>query len=360
MRGKDQRPEVLFSYVSLETRIPADHPLRPIREIVDEALRKLSPAFSRLYAREGRPSIPPERLLRALLLQAFYTVRSERQLMEQLNYNLLFRWFVGLSTDDPVWDATVFCKNRDRLLDGDIACKFMTAVLNLPQVRQLLSSEHFSVDGTLIEAWASMKSFVPKDGSNPPASGRGRNAARDFHGEKRKNDTHSSTTDPDARLFRKGAGKEAKLCHMGHLMTENCNALIVDAQLTEANGTAERTTALEMIDDNARPGSTVGGDKNYDTSDFVAGCRKRGCTPHVSQNNTNRRSAIDARTTRHAGHRISTIKRKQIEEAFGWIKTVGGLRKTRHRGRSLVEWFFVLTATAYNLVRIPKLLAATG
>ncbi len=360
MRGKDQRPEVLFSYVSLETRIPADHPLRPIREIVDEALRKLSPAFSRLYAREGRPSIPPERLLRALLLQAFYTVRSERQLMEQLNYNLLFRWFVGLSTDDPVWDATVFCKNRDRLLDGDIACKFMTAVLNLPQVRQLLSSEHFSVDGTLIEAWASMKSFVPKDGSNPPASGGGRNAERDFHGEKRKNDTHSSTTDPDARLFRKGAGKEAKLCHMGHLMMENRNALIVDAQLTEANGTAERTTALEMIDDNARPGSTVGGDKNYDTSDFVAGCRKRGCTPHVSQNNTNRRSAIDARTTRHAGHRISTIKRKQIEEAFGWIKTVGGLRKTRHRGRSLVEWFFVLTATAYNLVRIPKLLAATG
>jgi transposase len=359
MRGKDQRPEVLFSYVSLETRIPADHPLRPIREIVDEALRKLSPAFSRLYAREGRPSIPPERLLRALLLQAFYTVRSERQLMEQLNYNLLFRWFVGLSTDDPVWDATVFCKNRDRLLDGDIACKFMTAVLNLPQVRQLLSSEHFSVDGTLIEAWASMKSFVPKDGSNPPAAGAGRNAERDFHGEKRKNDTHCSTTDPDARLFRKGAGKEAKLCHMGHLMMENRNALIVDAQLTEATGTAERTTALEMIDDNARPGSTVGGDKNYDTSDFVAGCRKRGCTPHVSQNNTNRRSAIDARTTRHAGHRISTIKRKQIEEAFGWIKTVGGLRKTRHRGRPLVEWFFVLTATAYNLVRIPKLLAAT-
>jgi transposase len=359
MRGKDQQPEVLFSYVSLETRIPADHPLRPIREIVDEALRKLSPAFSRLYAREGRPSIPPERLLRALLLQAFYTVRSERQLMEQLNYNLLFRWFVGLSTDDPVWDATVFCKNRDRLLDGDIACKFMTAVLNLPQVRQLLSSEHFSVDGTLIEAWASMKSFVPKDGSNPPAAGAGRNAERDFHGEKRKNDTHCSTTDPDARLFRKGAGKEAKLCHMGHLMMENRNALIVDAQLTEATGTAERTTALEMIDDNARPGSTVGGDKNYDTSDFVAGCRKRGCTPHVSQNNTNRRSAIDARTTRHAGHRISTIKRKQIEEAFGWIKTVGGLRKTRHRGRPLVEWFFVLTATAYNLVRIPKLLAAT-
>jgi transposase len=360
MRGKDQRSEVLFSYVSLETRIPADHPLRAIREVVDEALRKLSPAFTRLYAREGRPSIPPERLLRALLLQAFYTVRSERQLMEQLDYNLLFRWFVGLSTDDPVWDATVFCKNRDRLLDGDIARRFMTTVLNLPRVRELLSREHFSVDGTLIEAWASMKSFVPKDGSNPPAAGAGRNAERDFHGEKRKNDTHSSTTDPDARLFRKGAGKEAKLCHMGHLMMENRNALIVDARLTEANGTAERTTALDMIDDNARSGSTVGGDKNYDTADFVAGSRKRGCTPHVSQNNTNRRSAIDARTTRHPGYRISTIKRKQIEEAFGWIKTVGGLRKTRHCGRALVEWFFVLTATAYNLVRIPKLLAATG
>jgi transposase len=264
MRGKDQRSEVLFSYVSLEMRIPADHPLRPIREIVDEALRKLSPAFSRLYAREGRPSIPPERLLRALLLQAFFTVRSERQLMEQLDYNLLFRWFVGLAADDPVWDATVFCKNRDRLLSGDIARKFMITVLNLPQVRQLVSSEHFSVDGTLIEAWASMKSFVPKDGSNPPASGGGRNSERDFHGEKRKNDTHSSTTDPDARLFRKGAGKEAKLCHMGHLMMENRNALIVDARLTEANGTAERTTALDMIDDNARPRSTVGGDKNYD------------------------------------------------------------------------------------------------
>jgi transposase len=360
MRGKDQRSEVLFSYVSLETRIPADHPLRPIREIVNEALRKLSPAFSKLYAREGRPSIPPERLLRALLLQAFYTVRSERQLMEQLNYNLLFRWFVGLSTDDLVWDATVFCKNRDRLLDGDIAHKFMTALLNLPQVRQLLSSEHFSVDGTLIEAWASMKSFVRKDDNSPPAPGGGRNAERDFHGEKRKNDTHFSTTDPDARLFRKGAGKEAKLCHMGHVMMENRNALIVDARLTEANGTAERATALDMIDDNAGTGSTVGADKNYDTAEFVAGCRERGCTPHVSQNNTNRRSAIDERTTRHPGYRISTVKRKQIEEAFGWIKTVGGFRKTRHCGRGLVEWFFVLTAAAYNLVRIPKLLAATG
>jgi transposase len=363
MRGEDQRSEGFFSYVRLEARIAADHPLRAIRELVDAALSGLSRAFDRLYAREGRPSIPPERLLRALLLQAFYTVRSERQLMEQLDYNLLFRWFVGLSADDPVWDATVFCKNRDRLLDGDIAAKFFASVLNLPQVGKLLSSEHFSVDGTLIEAWASMKSFAPKAGGGKPPSGKdsgGRNAERNFHGEKRKNDTHSSTTDPDARLFRKGAGKEAKLCHMGHLMMENRNGLIVDARLTEANGTAERTTALDMIEDNARPGSTVGGDKNYDTADFVAGCRKRGCTPHVSQNDTNRRSAIDARTTRHPGYRISTIKRKRIEEPFGWMKTVGGLRKTRHRGRGLVEWFFVLTATAYNLVRIPKILAAAG
>ncbi len=365
MRGEDQRSEGIFSYVRLEERVPADHPLRAIRELTDAALKELSRDFNKLYSRDGRPSIPPERLLRALLLQAFYTVRSERQLMEQLDYNLLFRWFIGLSMDDPVWDATVFCKNRDRLLNGDIAAKFFASVLNLPQIKGLLSSEHFSVDGTLIEAWASMKSFVPKDGGDPPSgksqggSG-GRNAERDFHGEKRKNDTHSSTTDPDARLFRKGAGKEAKLCHMGHLMMENRNGLIVDARLTEANGTAERTTALDMIEENASRGSTVGGDKNYDTADFVAGCRERGCTPHVSQNDTNRRSAIDARTTRHAGYRISTIKRKRIEEPFGWMKTVGGLRKTRHRGHDLVEWFFVLTATAYNLVRIPKILAATG
>ena len=365
MRGEDLQSEGFFSYLRLEQRVPVDHPLRAIRELVDAALKELSRDFNKLYARDGRPSIPPERLLRALLVQAFYTVRSERQLMEQLDYNLLFRWFVGLSIDDPVWDATVFCKNRDRLLDGDIAARFFVAVLNLPHVRKLLSSEHFSVDGTLIEAWASMKSFVPKDDSDPPSGKhddgcQGRNAERNFHREKRRNDTHSSTTDPDARLFRKGAGKEAKLCHMGHLMTENRNGLIVDARLTEANGTAERTTALDMIEDNARPGSTVGADKNYDTADFVAGCRERSCTPHVSQNDTNRRSAIDGRTVRHPGYRISTIKRKRIEEPFGWIKTVGGLRKTRHRGRGLVEWFFVLTAAAYNLIRIPKLLAAAA
>src|ERR1700752_297706 len=365
MRGWDARSDALFSYVSCEARVPKDHPLRPIRQIVDEALAALSPEFEKLYARFGRPSIPPERLLRTLLLQAFYAVRSELQLMEQLNYNLLFRWFVGLSIDDPVWDPTVFCKNRDRLLDGDIARRFMVSVLNLPEVHSLLSNEHFSVDGTLIEAWASMKSFVPKDGDQRSSGGRnrsggGRNAERDFHGEKRKNDTHASTTDPDARLFRKGAGKEAKLCHMGHVMMENRNGLLVDARVTEANGTAERTTALAMIEDKAKPSSTVGGDKNYDTAEFVAGCRERGCPPPVSQDDTNRRSAIDARTTRHPGYRLSTISRKRIEEPFGWIKTVGGLRKARHRGRDLVEWLFVLTAAAYNLVRIPKMLATTG
>jgi len=347
----------MFSYVRLEERVPADHPLRAIRALVDAVLSELSPAFETLYARVGRPSVPPEHLLRALLLQAFYTVRSERLLMEQLDYNLLFRWFVGLSMDEVVWDASVFCKNRDRLLDGDIAAKFMAGVLNLPRVKRLLSSEHFSVDGTLIEAWASMKSFVPKDGSGPPPAGGGRNAERDFHGEKRCNDTHASTTDPDARLFRKGQGKEAKLCHMGHILTENRHGLIVDARLTEANGTAECATALDMVEDHAGRRSTLGADKSYDTAGFVAGCRARGCVPHVAQNDTHRRSAIDRRTTRHPGYAISQIKRKRIEEPFGWIKTVGGLRKTRHRGRPLVEWLFVLTAAAYNLIRIPKLLA---
>jgi transposase len=359
VRGEHHKPEGMFSYVRLEERVPQNHPLRAIRALIDAVLSELSPEFEKLYSRVGRPSIPPEHLLRALLLQAFYTVRSERLLMEQLDYNLLFRWFVGLSVDDAVWDASTFCKNRDRLLDGDIAAKFMVGVLNLPQVKKLLSSEHFSVDGTLIEAWASMKSFVRKDGSDPPppADG-GRNAERDFHGEKRSNDTHASTTDPDARLFRKGKGKEAKLCHMGHILTENRQGLIVDARLTEASGTAECATALAMVEDNLGAGSTLGADKNYDTAAFVAGCRARGCVPHVAQNTSNRRSAIDARTTRHPGYAISMVKRKRIEEPFGWMKTVGGLRKTRHRGRSLVEWFFVLTAAAYNLIRIPKLLAA--
>jgi len=359
MRGEDRQSAGLFSYVRLEERVPADHPLRAIRALVNAALGDLSAEIAALYAATGRPSIPPERLLRALLLQAFYTVRSERLLMEQLDYNLLFRWFVGLEMDDPVWDATVFSKNRDRLLDGDIARRFLAAVLNRPELRQLLSDEHFSVDGTLIEAWASMKSFVPKDGGDEPPAGAGRNAERDFHGERRSNDTHASTTDPEARLARKGKGKEAKLAYAGHLLTENRHGLIVDACLTAATGTAEREAALDMIAERGR-GITVGADKGYDAAEFVAECRALGCTPHLAQNVVNRRSAVDGRTTRHPGYAVSQQKRKQIEEPFGWFKTTGGLRKTRHRGRALVEWFFMLTAAAYNLIRIPKLLAATG
>src|SRR5690349_7018170 len=291
MRGWDARSDALFSYVSCETRVPKDHPLRPIRQIVDEALRALSPEFERLYARFGRPSIPPERLLRALLLQAFYSVRSEKQLMEQLDYNLLFRWFVGLSVDAAVWDETVFTKNRERLIEGDIARKFMAAVLDQGSVKALLSDEHFSVDGTLIEAWASMKSFRPKDGSGePPALGR--NGARDFHGERRSNETHASTTDPDARLYKKAEGQAAKLCHMGHVLIENRSCLVVDARTTLASGTAEREAAVAMIE--AIPGQhriTVGCDKAYDTQDFVADMRGLGATPHVTQNDTGRRSA---------------------------------------------------------------------
>jgi len=359
MRGEDRKLAGMFSYVRLEERVPADHPLRAIRARVDAALADLSPAFAKLYADVGRPSIPPERLLRALLLQAFYTVRSERQLMEQLDYNLLFRWFVGLEMDEAVWHPTAFTTNRDRLLDGDIARRFLAAILGRPEVRGLLSSEHFTVDGTLIEAWASMKSFQPKDGSVAPPQGGGRNPERDFHGEKRTNETHASTTDPEARLYRKGPGKEAKLCFLGEAMTENRHGLIVATRAKLATGTAECEAALAMMADrNGR--HTVGGDKLYDTAGFVAGARALGVTPHVAQNTTNRRSAIDRRTTRHPGYAISQVKRKRIEECFGWIKTVGGLRKTRHRGRALVEWFLTLTAAAYNLIRIPKILAATG
>lgn len=309
MRGSDERGEGLFSYVSCEARVPANHPLRPIRAIVDEALEVMSAAFEGLYSKVGRPSIPPEKLLRALLLQAFYSVRSERQLMEQLDYNLLFRWFVGLSMDAPVWDVTVFTKNRERLLDGDVATRFLAAVLGQPRVKTLLSDEHFSVDGTLIEAWASVKSFRPKDGSGePPAPGR--NGERDFHGEKRSNETHASTSDPEARLYRKGNGQPAKLAFMGHVLMENRHALVVDVRLTAASGTAERE------------------------------------------------AAIDGRTTRHPGYVVSLRLRKRIEEVFGWIKSAAGLRKTRHRGLARVGWMFTLTATAYNLIRLPKLLAS--
>jgi transposase len=358
MRGQDRQTGKLFSYVSPETLVPRDHPLRAIKRLADAALDRLSADFAALYAANGRPSIAPEKLLRALLLQAFFTVRSERQLMQQITYNMLFRWFIGLAMDAPVWDVTVFTKNRDRLLEGDIARRFLAALLADSQVTPLLSSEHFSVDGTLIEAWASMKSFRPKDGSGePPAPGR--NGERDFHGEKRSNATHASTTDPDARLFRKSSGQPAQLCHMGHLLMENRSGLVVDTRLTHATGTAERDAAAAMLGD--RPGAgrvTVGGDKLYDTQDFVAEMRRLGVTPHVAQHTNGRRSAIDGRTTRHPGYAVSQRIRKRIEEGFGWMKTVGGLRKTRHRGTGRVGWQFTLTMAAYNLVRIPKLLAA--
>ena len=360
MRGADRQTGRLFSYASPESLVPMDHPLRLIRPLVNAALDRLSGRFERMYAATGRASIAPEKLLRALLLQAFFSVRSERQLMEQLAYNMLFRWFVGLSMDAPVWDVTVFTKNRDRLLAGDIACGFLAAVLADPQVRPLLSDEHFSVDGTLIEAWASMKSFRPKDGSGePPAPGR--NGERDFHGEKRSNETHASTTDPDARLYKKAPGQAAKLCHMGHVVMENRHGLVVATEMTQATGTAEREAAQAMIDV-LDPGQriTLGADKGYDTRDFVAGMRRRNVTPHVAQNTKGRRSAIDRRTTRHRGYAVSVRVRKRIEEVFGWMKTVGGLRKTRHRGTPRVGWMFTLTAAAYNLARMPRLLGAAA
>jgi transposase len=358
MRGADRRTEGLFSYVSCERRVPLGHPLRAILPVADAALQALSPDFQRLYALNGRPSIAPEKLLRGLLLQAFYSVRSERQLMEQLDYNLLFRWFVGLGVDDPVWDVTVFTKNRDRLLEGEIAVKFLRAVLAQPEVKTLLSDEHFSVDGTLIQAWASMKSFRPKDGSGePPAPGR--NGERDFHGERRTNETHASATDPEAKLFRKGRGKEAKLSFIGHALMENRHGLLVDSRLSEANGTAEREVAATMLA--AVPGRqpiTVGGDKGFDTKGFVAAVRDLKVTPHVAQNTTNRRSAIDGRTTRHSGYVVSQRIRKWIEEAFGWIKEIALQRRARHRGKDRVGWQFTLAAAAYNLIRLPKLLVA--
>lgn len=358
MRGSDEHSGSLFSYVDLESRVPKDHPLRVIRDIANGALSELSGDFAALYAPLGRPSIPPEKLLRATLLQAFYSIRSERQLVERIDTDLLFRWFVGLGIEDPVWDATTFTKNRDRLLDGEVASKFLAAVLTHDKVKGLLSSEHFSVDGTLLEAWASPKSFRPKDGSGDPP-GPGRNAARDFHGERRRNDTHTSITDPDARLFRKGSGKEARLCFIGHALMENRNGLIVDAVTTRASGHAERLAAIALIAPRAdRPNPiTLGADKAYDTSDFVMECREHTVTPHVAQNTKGRRSAIDRRTTRHPGYDISQRVRKRIEEAFGWAKTVAGLRKMRHRGLPKVGWQFTLAMAAYNLVRLPKLLA---
>ena len=361
MRGGDERSGALFSYVDLEARVGKDHPLRTIRMVVNAALAGLSGEFSALYARMGRPSIPPEKLLRAMLLQVFYTIRSERQLMERLEFDLLFRWFVGIGVDDAVWDHSTFSKNRDRLLEGDVAAKLLSAVLAQPRVKRLLSTDHFSVDGTLIEAWASMKSFKPKDDDEPSADAGGRNREADFRGQKRSNETHTSTTDPEARLYRKGPGKEAKLCFMGHALMENRNGLVVDACLTEANGHAERIAALHMIEpraDRPRP-ITLGADKAYDAEDFVNELRSMNATPHVAQNTSGRSSAIDGRTTRHAGYAVSQRIRKRIEEAFGWIKTVAGQERTKFRGRERVGWAFALAAAAYNLVRLPKLLEAS-
>jgi len=361
MRGHDDQAAHLFSYVSPEQRVPADHPLRAIRQMTDRVLATLSPKFARMYSTIGRPSIAPEKLLRTLLLQALYTIRSERLLMEQLEYNLLFRWFVGLNIDDPVWDPTVFSKNRDRLLRADVAALFFRAVLDEAKARGLVSDEHFTVDGTLLKAWASLKSFkkVGDEDPPPPPDDPG-NPTVNFHGETRSNLTHASTTDPDAKLARKGRGKEAKLSYTGNVLMENRNGLAVDVLVNLATGTAERDAAFAMAAE--IPGDrrvTIGGDKNYDTAALIDDWRHLNVTPHVAQNDKRRCSAIDKRTTRHPGYQISQQKRKRVEEIFGWLKTVGGLRKLRHRGLERVAWMFTFAVAAYNLVRLRNL-AATG
>jgi len=367
MRGDEKRSEGMFSYVRLEERIAADHPLRAIRELVEEVLAAMSGRFAALYSHTGRPSIPPEQLLKATLLQAFFTVRSERQLMEQIDYNLLFRWFVGLSMDDVVWDASTFSKNRERLMEAEVAREFLVTLTGLARVKQLLSSDHFSVDGTLIDAWASMKSFRPKDGSGSPPAG-GRNGERDFHKEKRSNETHASTTDPDARLFRKGDGRESRLCFMGHALMENRNGLIVDTQVSHATGTAERDVALRMIGRSRKPGRrvTLAADKGFDAGSFVTGLKAQHVTPHIAidgrvfKTGHIRKTAVDGRTTRHPGYAISLRCRKRIEEAFGWAKTIGGAAKLKVRGLAKANMVFTFRMIAYNLVRIPKLLAAAA
>ena len=366
MRGSDRPGEgALFSYVSAEARVPASHPLRLIRAVVDEALDAMSAEFEALYSRVGRPSVPPEKLIRALLLQAFFSIRSERQLMQQLDYNLLFRWFVGLSMDAPVWDATTFSKNRDRLLEADITRKLLAAVLAQPRVAALMSDEHFSVDGTLIQAWASHKSFKPRDmpaqdggGDDPPS---GRNAERDFRGEKRSNETHASTTDPDARLARKSNNTAAILAYAGHVLMENRHGLVAQEQLTHATGRAEREAALVLLDRQAG-GRTLAADRGYDTQGFVAAVVARGMAPHIardvhaSKTGRLRHSAVPEALTRTEGYLSSQRIRKRIEEVFGWIKQSAGLRQTRHRGIGRVAAVFSLAVNAYNLIRLPKLL----
>jgi transposase len=355
MRGDHERAAPMWSYVSPEQRVPQDHPLRPIRDLVDAVLQDLSPRFNAIYAKTGRPSVAPERLLRALLLQVLYSIRSERMLMEQLDYNLLFRWFVGLNMDDPIWDVSVFTKNRQRLLDGEIAEAFFDAVLAQARTRQLLSAEHFTVDGTLLQAWAGLKSFRRK-GTRPPPPDDPGNPTVNFHGERRSNETHASTTDADARLFRKGHSHEARLYYQGHVLMEHRNGLAVGGRVTPATGYAERDAAVVLAAGAiARARGTLAADKSYDTREFVATVRALGLTPHVAQNTTHRRSAIDARTTRHASYLVSQRRRKRVEEIFGWLKTVALLRQTRHRGTARVGWMFVFGLAAYNLVRIRNL-----
>ena len=355
MRGPDEQTSHMFSYLSPEQRVRPDHPLRAIRRMTDEVFAALSPRFTKMYSDIGRPSIPPEQLLRALILQSLYTVRSERLLMEEIDYSVLYRWFVGLSMDDPIWSPTTFSKNRDRLLESDIASAFFDAVLRQARDAGLLSDEHFTVDGTLLEAWASLKSFRRKDADPPPPPDDPGNPTIDFHGETRKNDTHQSTTDPDAQLYRKGEGREAKLAYLGHVLLDNRHGLVANACATAATGTGEREAALILLEILADAG-TVGGDKNFDVAAFVASVRALGITPHVAQKT---HSAIDGRTTRHPGYAISQRKRKLIEQVFGWMKTVGGLRKLRHRGGELVDWIMTFTAAIYNLVRMNNLLAVT-
>ena len=349
MRSADVTQSEMVSYRTLEQRIPASHPLRKLRAMVDGILAALHADFEALYAKTGRPSIPPERLLRASLIQTLYSIRSERQLVQHIDYNLLYRWFVGLNMDDKVWDHSTFTKNRDRLLNETVSRAFFDKVLGLAQWQGLVSSDHFSVDGTLIEAWASAKSFKAKDGSGKPPEGGGRNATVDFTGEARKNDTHASTTDPDARLFKKSKGDKARLCYMGHALMENRNGLAVDVETTLATGKAEREAATVMAKRSLKRGSTLGADKNYDTAGFINAMREQGITPHVAQK-TN--SAIDGRTTRHAGYGVSLCLRKRIEEIFGWAKTVGGLRKTCFIGLAKVKAQTTFTLAAYNLMRM--------
>ena len=352
MRGNDQADNELFLYGSLEERVPEKHPLRPIRVMVDAALESMSGRFDQMYAKAGRPSIAPERLLRALLLQALYSIRSERMLVEQLEYNLLFRWFVGLNMSEPAWNHAVFSKNRERLLAGDVAQEFFACVVEQARALKLLSDEHFTVDGTLIEAWASHKSFKPKDGGDDEGG--------DFRGQQRRNDTHRSTTDPEAKLYRKSNGQESKLAYLGHVMMDNRHGIAIDTLLTEANGRAEREAALAMAAHlpGGRKRVTVGADKGYDTLDFVEGLRQHFVTPHVAQNTSGRASRIDERTTRHDGYVESQKKRKLVEQVFGWIKTIAGQRQTKHRGRERVSWMFTFAAAAYNLVRIRNIMEA--